>query len=148
MILYRGRQSLFSSQGLASEDDKGPVSNRVTFALKPEAKGDLKLTNVDCLHPGSPTTSRVHIRACTSRTRFDAQRAVLWRAILGAQFILQADVLRAFTLLDTDCRDGELRERGREAITWGRAILHFGVMVNLKLYDTACGSGDICYRRV
>ena len=36
---------LVSGQGLSSEDDKGTVSNWVTFAPKPEAKGDPKLTN-------------------------------------------------------------------------------------------------------
>lgn len=36
---------LVSGLGLASEDDKGSVSNWVTFAPKPEAKGDTKLTN-------------------------------------------------------------------------------------------------------
>ncbi len=36
---------LVSGLGLASEDDKGSVSNWVTFAPKSEAKGDSKLTN-------------------------------------------------------------------------------------------------------
>jgi DNA cross-link repair 1A protein len=36
---------LVSGLGLASEDDKGSVSNWVTFAPKPEAKRDTKLTD-------------------------------------------------------------------------------------------------------
>ena len=36
---------LVSGQGLASEDNKGSVSNWVTIAPKPEAKSDTKLTN-------------------------------------------------------------------------------------------------------
>lgn len=36
---------LVSGLGLASEDDKGSVSNWVTFTPKPEAKGGTKLIN-------------------------------------------------------------------------------------------------------
>ena len=39
-------------------------------------------------------------------------RAVLRGAILGAQFIFRADVLRAFARLGTDRRDDELRQCG------------------------------------
>ena len=51
-------------------------------------------------------------------------RAVLQGAILGAQFVLRADMLRAFARLGTDSRDSERRERGepREDLRLDRAM--------------------------
>jgi hypothetical protein len=101
------------------------------------------------LHPGAPTTSRIHLRASTSRTRFNVYCAVLRRAILGTQFFLRAHVFCAFARLGTHCRDSKRRERkqpredfrldramgsrAQETSAWGRPISHFGVLVKAKV---------------
>jgi hypothetical protein len=101
------------------------------------------------LHPRTSTAPRIHTRASASRAWFNVNCTVLRRAILGAQFVLRAHVLRAFARLGAHRRDGERRERrepcknlrldralggrAQETPAWSRPVSHFGVLVNVAL---------------
>lgn len=121
----------------------------ILFALQLLTSSRHQHGTIHRLHPGPPTTPRIHIRKSTSRTRFNVYCAVLRRPILRTQFFLRAHVFRAFTRLGTHYRDGQRREckepcedhrldravgsRAQEASAWGRPTSHFGVLVKTNL---------------
>ena len=96
------------------------------------------------------TAPRVHTRASPARARVDAECAALRRAVLGAQLVLRAHVLRDVPRLDAHHRDGERRERheprkdlrvdralggrAQETPAWFRPpVSHPGVLVTMFL---------------
>ena len=86
------------------------------------------------------------MRESAARARLDAERAALRRAVLGAQLVLRAHVLRDVARLGAHRRDRERRERhepredrrvgralgggAQEAPAWSRRpVSHAGVLV-------------------
>ncbi|KAI0286113.1 DRMBL-domain-containing protein [Russula aff. rugulosa BPL654] len=74
---------LVSGQALTSEDIKGSVSNWVTFAPKPEAKGDTKLTNtlvvVGTYSIGKERIVKAIAKALHTKIYCDSRKAAILR---------------------------------------------------------------------
>ena len=95
---------LVSGSGLASEDNKGSVSNWVTFAPKPEAKGDVKLINT-LVVVGYVAYSKV-VKALRARELTLLQYVLDWQGAnceRSAPSVYQSTSMHILTTLSSYC---------------------------------------------